>query len=133
MPAPDPHPLAELLIVFERSSRVLERHVARDGDRAAAMAALLRATVAPLQGGRYAHRGGSVTLNDSRRTMLGRLRAPLSFSGRARPGLGRDPGPVLLILTERTLRPSAVAISRFVQLRAVISFTVATSSAVYCT
>jgi len=45
------NPLGTVLLVFERNGRELERQVARDGERAAAMAALLIARVAPLQVG----------------------------------------------------------------------------------
>jgi len=45
------NPLGTVLLVFERNGRELERQVARDGDRTAAMAALLIARMAPLQVG----------------------------------------------------------------------------------
>ena len=44
-------PLANLLIIFERDGREIERLVARDGERAASMAALLIAQLGILQVG----------------------------------------------------------------------------------
>jgi len=43
------NPLAELLIIFERNGREIERHVAKDGDRAAQMAVVLISANAPLE------------------------------------------------------------------------------------
>jgi hypothetical protein len=45
------HPFAGLILVFERNGTELERQVARDGERAAAMAALLIARLGVLEVG----------------------------------------------------------------------------------
>src|SRR5262249_24104880 len=91
-------PLGTILIVFERSGRELERQVARDGDRAAAMTAHRPAGSAP--GGRHHDGGRGVNLNPLHEHSLpgahARWATCSGITPRSSPTMGFSRRPVLI-------------------------------------